>query len=151
MIDTVGYPEPIKSSFPVWILDKSSKSSKKNGNNYDLVSIKSEIEEINSILDNVIEREEFESVNEYSDSIEIVMSNKFTDISGIGQYLFEVLNPYISKITVTYLNKVLRIRLKKEDNWVKDLGVILECISILYKQHKKKGKTNENLFTDSKE
>ena len=78
------------------------------------------------------------------ESIEIVMSNKFTNIEGIGQNLFEVLNPYISKISVTYLNKVLKIRLQKEDNWVKDLGIIIECVSVLYKQHKKKGKEHEN-------
>ena len=90
-------------------------------------------------IDMLMEEEEFDSVNEYTSAVEIVMSNKFTDINGIGQQLFEILNPYISKVNVTYINKVLKIRLRKEENWVKDLGVIIECISILYKKNRKKG------------
>ena len=82
--------------------------------------------------------EEFEDVKEYSDSIEIIMSKKFTNINGIGQQLFEVLAPYIEKIQVSFLHKVLKIRLKKIDNWLKDLETIIECIAVLYKKYSKK-------------
>lgn len=91
-------------------------------------------------IDMLMEEEEFENVNEYSESIEIVMSSKFSEIDGIGQRMFNVLNPYISKISVTYLNKVLKIRIKKIDNWIKDLGVIVECLAVLYKSKKSKEK-----------
>ena len=90
-------------------------------------------------IDILMENEEFETVNEYSDFIDIILSNKFTSISGIGSELFEVLSPYISKITVSYIQKVLKIRIKKIDNWIKDLETIVECVNTLYK----KRKTNE--------
>ena len=100
-------------------------------------------EVVNEMLKNkrriemLMDEEEFNAVNEYSTAVEIIMSDRFTEINGIGQQLFEILNPYISKISVTYINKVLKIRMRKEENWVKDLGVIIECISLLYKKHKK--------------
>ena len=87
-------------------------------------------------VDILINNEEFETVNEYTDTIEIVLSEKFSSISGIGSALFDTLAPYIQKITVTYLHKVLKIRLKKVDNWMKDLETIIECIVTIYKKYK---------------
>ena len=87
-------------------------------------------------VDILINNEEFETVNEYTDTIEIVLSEKFSSISGIGSALFDSLAPYIQKITVTYLHKVLKIRLKKEGNWMKDLETIVECIVTIYKKYK---------------
>ena len=89
-------------------------------------------------IDILIGGEEYEAVNEYPDAIEIVMSKKFTNINGIGQQLFEILAPYIEKIQVSFLKKVLRIRLRKIDNWMKDLETIIECISSLYRKQSKK-------------
>ena len=91
-------------------------------------------------IDILMNNEEFENVNEYTNDIEIVLSNKFSSISGIGSALFDMLTPYLGKISVTYLNKVLKIRLKKIDNWIKDLETIVECIVALYKKYKKKEK-----------
>ena len=87
-------------------------------------------------IDILMNNEEFENVNEFSDSIEIVLSDKFSSKSGIGSTLFEALAPYINKITVTYIHKVLKIRLKKQDNWMKDLETIVECIVTIYKKYK---------------
>ena len=89
-------------------------------------------------IDILMNNEEFESVNEYPDTVEIVLSEKFSSKSGIGSVLFEALESYISKITVTYIHKVLRIRLKKENNWIKDLETIIECIVSIYKKYKAK-------------
>ena len=89
-------------------------------------------------IDILMNNEEFESVNEYTDTIEIVLSEKFSSKSGIGSALFEVLEPYISKITVTYIHKVLKIRLKKEGNWIKDLESIIECVVTIYRKYKAK-------------
>lgn len=89
-------------------------------------------------IDILMNNEEFESVNEYTDTIEIVLSQKFSSKSGIGSALFEVLEPYISKITVTYIHKVLKIRLKKEGNWIKDLESIIECVVTIYRKYKAK-------------
>ena len=87
-------------------------------------------------IDILINNEEFDSVNEYPETIEIILSEKFSSKSGIGSALFEALEPYISKISVTYIHKVLRLRLKKENNWIKDLETIIECIVSIYKKHK---------------
>lgn len=99
--------------------------------------------EVNSLIDKrridiIMNNEEFEKVNEYENDIEIVLSDKFSSVSGIGSALFDALSPYIGKITVTYLQKVLRIRLKKVDNWMKDLEIVVECISTIYKKYSKK-------------
>ena len=87
-------------------------------------------------IDILMSNEEFENVNEYSDTVEIVLSDKFSSKSGIGSVLFEALEPYLSKITVTYIHKILKIRLKKEDNWMKDLETIIEVIVSLYRKYK---------------
>lgn len=88
-------------------------------------------------IDLLMENEEFETVNEYGDFVDIILSKKFTEISGIGSQLFEVLSPYLAKVTVTYIQKVLKVRLKKVDNWIKDLETIVECIDSLYKKCRK--------------
>jgi len=89
-------------------------------------------------VDILMQNEEYEDIKEYPDSVEIIMSKKFANINGIGQQLFEVLAPYIDKIQVSYLKKVLKIRLKKIDNWMKDLETIIECIDVLYNKYAKK-------------
>ncbi len=88
-------------------------------------------------IDILLSKEEFDSANEYSDCIEIKLSKSFSNINGIGASLFEILEPYIDKVKLTYIQKVLKLRLAKEDNWILDLEVILECIDELYKKAKK--------------
>ena len=92
-------------------------------------------------IDILMNNEEFENVNEYSDSVEIVLSEKFSSKSGIGSALFEALAPHLQKISVTYIHKVLKIRLKKMDNWMNDLETVVECIVAIYKKYK--ARTNE--------
>ncbi len=89
-------------------------------------------------IDLLMQNEEFENVNEYPEFIDIVLSNSFTSISGIGSHLFETLSPYLAKVSVTYIQKVLKIRLKKIDNWMKDLETIIECVDTLYRKHSKR-------------
>ena len=89
-------------------------------------------------IDLYLNGEEFEKTNEYNDYIELVLSSKFSELSGIGNALFESLQPYLDKIVVTYLQKVLRIRLKKEANWIKDLEAIVAVIRTLYRSYSKR-------------
>ena len=89
-------------------------------------------------VDIYLAEEEFDKTNEYNDCIELVLSTKFSELSGIGNALFECLQPYLDKIVVTYLQKVLKIRLKKEGNWIKNLQAIVEVIKTLYEQFKKR-------------
>lgn len=85
-------------------------------------------------IDILLTGEEFEDVSEYSEAIEIKLSKKFSEINGIGNCLFESLQSYLDKIQVTYMQKVLRIRLKKEGNWLLDFETIVEVISTIYKK-----------------
>ena len=89
-------------------------------------------------IDIYLGEEEFEKTNEYNDFIELILSKKFSEISGIGNHLFECLQPYLDKIVVTYLQKILRIRLKKDGNWIRDLESIVTVIRTLYKKFSKK-------------
>ena len=105
-------------------------------------------EEVNLLIqkreiDLLLEGEEFNKIETIGNSIEITMSSKFSDINGIGNKLFELLRPYLEKITVTYLQKILRIRLLKEGNWFLDLKTIVRLISELYLNAKKDRKENE--------
>ena len=93
-------------------------------------------------IDILMNNEEFESVNEYSDTVEIVLSEKFSSKSGIGSALFEALESYLNKISVTYIHKVLKIRLKKENNWMKDLETIIECVVTIYRKFKARSHEN---------
>lgn len=85
-------------------------------------------------IDITLEEEEFDDVSEYSNAIEIKLSKKFSEINGIGNKLFESLQSYLDKLQVTYMQKVLRLRLRKEGNWLLDFETIVDVISTLYKR-----------------
>ena len=55
--------------------------------------------------------------------------------------MFELLEPYIGKIKMSYHHKELKLRLEKEGDWIRDLASILDAIHTLYK--KRKPKKNE--------
>lgn len=88
-------------------------------------------------LDIIMEGEEFDGFNEYTEAIEIILSKKFSSLNGIGTKLFDALTSYLEKIQVTYMNKVLKIRLKKVGNWMLDFETIIQVIATLYKQFSK--------------
>lgn len=86
---------------------------------------------IKARVDILSESIEFESVKEDHDLIFVTLSNEFTAISGIGNDLFNLLVPYLSRLSVSYSNKKLVIRLKKGkgDDWLKTLEKVLRsCI-----------------------
>ena len=93
-------------------------------------------------LDLVFTSEEFQDLTEQSGSIEIILSKKFSSINGIGNYLFEELEDLLDLVQVTYIQKTLRIKLKKEGNWFKNLETIAALIQNLYKKFKKEENNN---------
>lgn len=93
-------------------------------------------------IDILLSGEEFDDVSEYESAIEIKLSKKFSEINGIGNCLFESLQSYLDKIQVTYMQKVLRLRLKKEGNWILDFETIVEVISTIYKKLSKNDNIN---------
>ncbi|MCR5333205.1 MAG: transcription-repair coupling factor [Bacilli bacterium] len=89
-------------------------------------------------LDILLEGEEFSGVKEYPDSIEVTLSKKFSNIEGIGNMLFEALSSMLDKIKVTYLQKTLRIRVLKKDNWLLSLETLVDTVVELYKRFSKR-------------
>ena len=98
-------------------------------------------EEVETLIDKrridiYLSGEEFSNIVEFGDNIEITFSKKFSSISSIGNEMFDVLTPYLRKINLTYIQKVLKLRLKKGKDWMNDLQVIVECIHEIYERCK---------------
>lgn len=78
----------------------------------------------------------FALVEENPNNVDIVLSDSFASLSGIGNDLFSLLVPYISVLKVTYIDRKLKIRYLKRDSWMKELKVILGLLKDLYKKKK---------------
>ncbi len=80
----------------------------------------------------------FSELLEYDDEISIVLSKEFSAINGIGNALFERIVPYLTKVKVSYIQRILKIRMKKNGEWMNDLEELLTIISELYNVSVKK-------------
>jgi len=80
-------------------------------------------------------QEEFTSVEEYDTYVDILMSDTFSRINGIGTELFNLMVPYLSVLKVTFLEKQLRLRITKTKDWLNDLEKIVKSIHVLYSKH----------------
>lgn len=85
-------------------------------------------------IDIVLAGEEFNGANELTNAIEIIMSSKFSEIDGIGAALFDAVAPFIDKISVSYVQKTLRIKVLKKDNWLLTLETLVDNVRNLYKR-----------------
>jgi transcription-repair coupling factor (superfamily II helicase) len=83
-------------------------------------------------IDLVTSSDEFLSVDEAQDYVDIQMSDSFTRINGIGTDLFNETVPYLDILKVTYLEKKLRLRMTKRDGWLNDLENIVNLIHKLF-------------------
>ena len=75
---------------------------------------------------------EFSAVEETKDYIDLLLTDSFSKIDGVGNDLFNDLLDYLSVIRVSYLEKKLKVRVTKEENWMDDLEYIMEAIHKLY-------------------
>jgi len=80
----------------------------------------------------------FSELLEYDDEISVVLSKEFSAINGIGNALFERIVPYLTKVKVSYIQRILKIRMKKIGEWMNDLEELLTIISELYNVSVKK-------------
>ncbi|MBP5216609.1 MAG: transcription-repair coupling factor, partial [Bacilli bacterium] len=87
-------------------------------------------------IDLMVKREEFDSLSEAKDYVDILLSKAFTNIGGIGADLFNELIPMLSSIKVSYLEKKLKIRYFKKQKWLDDVWKILSLIHRLYEKRK---------------
>lgn len=69
------------------------------------------------------------SLKENPKTIEIYLGDKFINIKGIGNILFEALIPYLSMIKISYVNHKFKIIVyKKNNNWIYDIENILKSL-----------------------
>ncbi len=89
-------------------------------------------------IDLLGEGEEFSSIEEAENRIEITLSNAFASIDGIGNDLFNALVPYLGSLKVTYVNRRLRILYGKAGNWINNLEKIVLTIHKIYTKRAQK-------------
>ena len=58
--------------------------------------------------------------------------------NGIGNTLFERIVPYLSRVKVSYIQRILKIRMRKAGRWLDDLEDVLMIITELYNESVKK-------------
>lgn len=84
-------------------------------------------------LDILLAGEEFGSLEEQSDSVDLYLSNSFSKISGIGVALFDALTPLLPFIRVSFADRKLRVSLRKEDDWFANLIRLVHLIHKVYR------------------
>ena len=87
-------------------------------------------------IDLLIDEEEFESIEELEKVVDVLLSSSFTKMDGIGTDLFAALAPYLGVLTVTFLNKQLKFRIKKSEHWLDDLEKILTLTHKVYQKRR---------------
>jgi transcription-repair coupling factor (superfamily II helicase) len=87
-------------------------------------------------MDLLSESPEFASVDEADTYVDILLSDSFSRINGLGVDLFNAIVPYLSIIHMNFLEKKIRLRMSKGEHWLDDLEHILKIIHVLYLKHK---------------
>ena len=75
----------------------------------------------------------FDTLIEQTDFVDLLLSKEFSNIDGIGVYLFKMLGDFLRYIKVTYRDKQIRIRLTKSEKWFEQLQTIVRIVSDLRK------------------
>lgn len=91
-----------------------------------------------------LQQEEFEKYNEYPKRVEIILSEKFCEIKGIGSTLFTSLIMYVNKIKIMYRDRLIYISIDKNDGWIDLLIEILKIVDKIYNSKKKVMIKDEN-------
>lgn len=82
--------------------------------------------------------EAIEEIHEREKDLIITLSTRFSSINSIGQFLFMKTTPLLSKIKVSFTNRILVINLKKTKGWLDDLEELLTIVNGLYDKHARK-------------
>jgi transcription-repair coupling factor (superfamily II helicase) len=83
-------------------------------------------------IDLLLENPAFEKIDEGHEYIDVSMSIAFSTINGIGSKMFDLLISHLDSIKVTYVNRILKIRLKKKEGWIEELDEVLRIIIKLF-------------------
>ena len=69
-------------------------------------------------------------------NIDIQLGDRFINIKGIGNMLFEAMIPYLSIIKISYLNHKFKIVVTKRTNWIYDIEGILKSLKDILEHNK---------------
>ena len=86
-------------------------------------------------IDILLTGPEFNSVNEFPATLDLELSKKFSNLSGIGNALFDAVFDLLEIIQITYIQKVIKIRIKKDENWIDTFEKIIDIIVKLSKKY----------------
>jgi transcription-repair coupling factor (superfamily II helicase) len=86
-------------------------------------------------IDILASNSEFSSVEEGEKTIDILMSDSFSRINGVGVELFDMITPYLADLKISFLEKKLRLRLEKKEGWLSKLEKILSILHELSLRH----------------
>jgi len=65
--------------------------------------------------------------------VELILKEDYVNINGVGNKIFEMMIPYMSKVKISYTNKTFKIILRKGNDWISDLENILSGLSMIVK------------------
>lgn len=75
------------------------------------------------------------SLKENQKTIDILLGDRFINIKGVGNMLFEAMIPYLSIIKISYLNHKFKVVVTKRLNWIYDIEGILKALCDILKHN----------------
>ena len=99
---------------------------------------------IKRAVDIYLSEEEFKSYTEYPKYIKLILSDKFSEINGIGTSLFTGLIKFVNKIKISYRDKLINIDIDKKEDWVDTLLNTLKVVHNVYLAQRKAKVINED-------
>ncbi len=87
-------------------------------------------------IDLLSEHEEFETITEQPDRIDVDMSPLFTRVDGIATELFDALVPFLQTLKVSFSGKKLRLSLFKKGEWLITLEKMMKATHRTYEKHR---------------
>lgn len=87
-------------------------------------------------IDILLNFAEFNTIEDNQYSVDLFLSKEFSSINGIGSELFNELVPFLGIIKVSFVDRILRITVKKDENYIYSLEKIMECVHRTYEKNK---------------
>lgn len=81
----------------------------------------------------IIENDEaFDKIADQNDYIDLYLSEKFSNVDGIGMILFRAFSDYLKYLKVVYVNRQIKIRVFKNGKWFTILRQLVETTSNIH-------------------
>ncbi|MCQ2087275.1 MAG: transcription-repair coupling factor [Bacilli bacterium] len=87
-------------------------------------------------IDLLSEEADVQNINETRNIVEVILGNKYINIRGIGNLIFEAMIPYLKFIKISYSNNVFKIQMNKTNDWIKNLENVLLSLSNILEHNK---------------